>query len=166
MDKKRNNNICAIFLEKSILFRYNTNRVKKRDCRSGGTGRRAGLKIPWWQHRIGSIPICGTCWAKRNRKKKKTVHLWDCFLFLLITFCEAKCTRRAKAKSSVCFAMFSFDYILRSKMHEQTKSANALSMMLFQCLRMRLLACTIHAWIRKYWYFLIRMGVLENWKTS
>ena len=60
MDKKRNNIIYVIFLEKSMLFRYNTNRVIKRDCRSGGTGRRAGLKIPWWQHRIGSIPICGT----------------------------------------------------------------------------------------------------------
>ena len=28
-------------------------------CRSGGTGRRAGLKIPWWRHRTGSIPVCG-----------------------------------------------------------------------------------------------------------
>ena len=28
-------------------------------CRSGGTGRRAGLKILWWRHRTGSIPVCG-----------------------------------------------------------------------------------------------------------
>ena len=42
-------------------------------------------------------------------------------------------------------ARISVYYFLRSKMHEQTKSANALSMILFRCLRMRLLACTIHA---------------------
>ena len=29
-------------------------------CRSGGTGRRAGLKIQWWQHRVGSSPTFGT----------------------------------------------------------------------------------------------------------
>ncbi len=29
-------------------------------CRGGGTGRRAGLKIRWWQHRVGSIPTLGT----------------------------------------------------------------------------------------------------------
>ena len=29
-------------------------------CRSDGIGRRAGLKIPWWQHRMGSTPIAGT----------------------------------------------------------------------------------------------------------
>ena len=29
-------------------------------CRYGGTGRRKGLKIPRWQHRIGSTPITGT----------------------------------------------------------------------------------------------------------
>ena len=28
-------------------------------CRRGGTGRRAGLKILWWQHRTGSIPVAG-----------------------------------------------------------------------------------------------------------
>ena len=28
--------------------------------RCDGIGRRAGLKIPWWQHRIGSTPITGT----------------------------------------------------------------------------------------------------------
>ena len=27
--------------------------------RRGGTGRRAGLKILWWQHRTGSIPVAG-----------------------------------------------------------------------------------------------------------
>tara|TARA_B100001027_G_scaffold48525_1_gene32025 strand:+ start:79 stop:189 length:111 start_codon:yes stop_codon:yes gene_type:complete len=26
----------------------------------GGTGRRAGFKIQWWQHRVGSIPTRGT----------------------------------------------------------------------------------------------------------
>ena len=29
-------------------------------CRCGGIGRRAGLKIPWWQHRVGSTPTIGT----------------------------------------------------------------------------------------------------------
>ena len=28
--------------------------------RRDGIGRRAGLKIPWWQHRMGSTPIAGT----------------------------------------------------------------------------------------------------------
>jgi len=28
--------------------------------RRDGIGGRAGLKIPWWQHRIGSTPIAGT----------------------------------------------------------------------------------------------------------
>lgn len=34
------------------------NRLPK--CRSGGTGRRAGLKIPWPQGREGSTPSSGT----------------------------------------------------------------------------------------------------------
>ena len=29
-------------------------------CRNGGIGRRKGLKIPRWKHRIGSTPIFGT----------------------------------------------------------------------------------------------------------
>ena len=29
-------------------------------CRHGGTGRRAGLKIPFWQQSAGSIPAGGT----------------------------------------------------------------------------------------------------------
>ena len=29
------------------------------ECRRGGTGRRAGLKILLWKHSIGSIPIAG-----------------------------------------------------------------------------------------------------------
>ena len=29
-------------------------------CRSGGTGRRTGLKILQWQHCTGSIPVFGT----------------------------------------------------------------------------------------------------------
>ena len=28
--------------------------------RLDGIGRRAGLKIPWWQHRVGSTPTAGT----------------------------------------------------------------------------------------------------------
>ena len=33
-------------------------------CRRDGIGRRAGLKIPWWQHRMGSTPIAGTIHEK------------------------------------------------------------------------------------------------------
>ena len=29
-------------------------------CRGGETGRRARLKIWWWQHRVGSSPTLGT----------------------------------------------------------------------------------------------------------
>ena len=29
-------------------------------CRRDGIGRRAGLKILWWRHRMGSTPIAGT----------------------------------------------------------------------------------------------------------
>ena len=32
----------------------------KQTSRNGGIGRRKGLKIPRWQHRIGSTPIFGT----------------------------------------------------------------------------------------------------------
>ena len=35
-------------------------------CRRGGTGRRAGLKILWWRHRTGSIPVAGMKKAHPN----------------------------------------------------------------------------------------------------
>ena len=44
----------------------------KQTSRNGGIGRRKGLKIPRWQHRIGSTPIFGT--------NKKSL-LWVIFLF-------------------------------------------------------------------------------------
>ena len=44
----------------------------KHISRNGGIGRRKGLKIPRWQHRIGSTPIFGT--------NKKSL-LWVIFLF-------------------------------------------------------------------------------------
>ncbi len=44
----------------------------KQTSRNGGIGRRKGLKIPRWQHRIGSTPIFGT-------NKKSLV--WVIFLF-------------------------------------------------------------------------------------
>ena len=37
----------------------------KHISRNGGIGRRKGLKIPRWQHRIGSTPITGTNSRKR-----------------------------------------------------------------------------------------------------
>ena len=36
------------------------------NCRRGGTGRRAGLKILWWRHRTGSIPVAGIKIAHPN----------------------------------------------------------------------------------------------------
>ena len=44
----------------------------KQTSRNGGIGRRKGLKIPRWQHRIGSTPIFGT-------NKKSLV--WVIFFF-------------------------------------------------------------------------------------
>ena len=44
----------------------------KQTSRNGGIGRRKGLKIPRWQHRIGSTPIFGT--------NKKSL-IWVIFLF-------------------------------------------------------------------------------------
>ena len=46
-------------------------------CRNGGIGRRKGLKIPRWQHRIGSTPISGT--------KRKDGLLSSSFLFVPLT---------------------------------------------------------------------------------
>ena len=37
----------------------------KASCRRGGTGRRAGLKILWWRHRTGSIPVAGINFFKK-----------------------------------------------------------------------------------------------------
>lgn len=44
-------------------------------CRSGGIGRRTGLKIPRWQHRTGSSPVFGT------RRKSLCYLLKRLFLF-------------------------------------------------------------------------------------
>ena len=41
-------------------------------CPDGGTGRRAGLKIRWWRHRVGSIPSPGT----------RPLNLWNPIEFL------------------------------------------------------------------------------------
>ena len=40
----------------------------KASCRRGGTGRRAGLKILWWRHRTGSIPVAGINFFKKLTK--------------------------------------------------------------------------------------------------
>ena len=39
-------------------------------CRNGGIGRRKGLKIPRWRHRIGSTPIFGTMKNHPSRNAK------------------------------------------------------------------------------------------------
>ena len=36
-------------------------------CRYDGIGRRDGLKIRWWRHRVGSSPTTGTIKSKRYR---------------------------------------------------------------------------------------------------
>ncbi len=41
-------------------------------CRRGGTGRRAGLKILWWQHRTGSIPVAGIYGSLEPGRKDKS----------------------------------------------------------------------------------------------
>ena len=38
--------------------------------RRDGIGRRAGLKIPWWQHRMGSTPIAGTMYCVHHLKEE------------------------------------------------------------------------------------------------
>lgn len=40
-----------------VLIQFGILRLPK--CRDGGTGRRAGLKIRWWRHRVGSTPTLG-----------------------------------------------------------------------------------------------------------
>lgn len=38
-------------------------------CRSGGIGRRTGLKIQRWQQRAGSIPASGTTCYNLNKRQ-------------------------------------------------------------------------------------------------
>ena len=51
--------------------------------RRDGIGRRAGLKIPWWRHRIGSTPIAGT-------KEKTTQDLLLGLLFFVLRYLIVK----------------------------------------------------------------------------
>ena len=51
----------------------------KQASRNGGIGRRKGLKIPRWQHRIGSTPIFGT-----NKKTTLDSLWWFLFIFVLL----------------------------------------------------------------------------------
>ena len=53
----------TIILEKEAIMLYNI-----AACRCDGIGRRDGLKIRWWQHRVGSSPTTGT----RNDKPPAT----------------------------------------------------------------------------------------------
>ena len=57
-------------------------------CRNGGIGRRKGLKIPRWQHRIGSTPIFGT-------KKTTLESLWW-FLFIFVLLFSSLSSHRKK----------------------------------------------------------------------
>ena len=58
--------------------------------RRDGTGRRAGFKIQWWQHRIGSSPIAGTnkislpCGRDKNKSGSKRIRLFISLHRLLI----------------------------------------------------------------------------------
>ena len=46
--------------------------------RSGGTGRRAGLKIRWPQGRVGSTPSSGTIFSSNFSSKKRFADLGEC----------------------------------------------------------------------------------------
>ena len=53
-------------------------------CRGGGTGRRAGFKIRWWWHRVGSIPTLGTIsWFGAVQRDSKTRKLSSLAGFLM-----------------------------------------------------------------------------------
>ncbi len=60
--------------EGSIPFYRPNKPVRFILCRCGGIGRRAGLKIQWWQHRVGSTPTDGIT--------EKQYHDDTAFLFL------------------------------------------------------------------------------------
>ena len=55
-------------------------------CRNGGIGRRKGLKIPRWKHRIGSTPIFGT--------KHSFAECFFCGAFSRFAFCGYADMRR------------------------------------------------------------------------
>ena len=65
-------------------------------CRRGGTGRRAGLKIPFWQQSAGSTPAAGTNFIKHfqgvqngvnNMKKSKFMILTAVLLTAVLILC-------------------------------------------------------------------------------
>ena len=47
---------CPSDFQRAIFERV----FEKQICRCDGIGRRAGFKIQWWQHRVGSTPTTGT----------------------------------------------------------------------------------------------------------
>ena len=83
-------------------------------CRHGGTGRRAGLKIPFWQQSAGSIPAGGTftrtlCFQRKWLQtlkiqgflilKRNTVFTLRNVKFIVFQKkCTRKCTRHTKLK--------------------------------------------------------------------
>ena len=64
-------------------------RLYRKKGRSGGIGRRKGLKIPRWQQRTGSIPVGGTE-SKRNART-----LVFAFLFAFYV-CQVVCQKCLK----------------------------------------------------------------------
>ena len=62
---------------------YNLSRKRNHKiCRNGGIGRRKGLKIPRWKHRIGSTPIFGTKTLSRNHAESVFCFRITCRLFV------------------------------------------------------------------------------------
>ena len=55
---------------------YNKGRIRRYD----GIGRRDGLKIRWWRHRVGSSPTTGTIKAKQYRCRRPEAYGINCFL--------------------------------------------------------------------------------------
>ena len=45
--------------------------IKNCNCRCDGIGRRDGLKIRWWRHRVGSSPTTGTTSSRTSYRSRR-----------------------------------------------------------------------------------------------
>lgn len=73
-------------------------------CRHGGTGRRAGLKIPFWQQSAGSIPAGGTftrtlCF---QRKWLQTLKIQGFLILFLDETRNNLCTEEQFVRDAFC----------------------------------------------------------------
>ena len=65
-------------------------------CRYDGIGRRDGLKIRWWQHRVGSSPTTGTSSSQASYRLRRVFH----FIAKLIArlFCCSSLPNRTRCR--------------------------------------------------------------------